>query len=107
MSSPDKRKKRPTSGTGPGPQVVSVSVHPGAKADRLGPYAGGVLRVTVKAKPEKGRANEALTALLAGALGIPRGNVSVLRGRTGRKKSLRIEGVGADELERFLASMEG
>ena len=50
------------------------------------------LKVRVRAVPEKGQANKALTALIAKAAGVPKSAVSLLSGDTQRKKILRIEG---------------
>lgn len=47
-------------------------------------------RVWVSAAPEDGKANAAVTKLVAKALGLPKSSVSVLRGETSREKLLRI-----------------
>jgi uncharacterized protein YggU (UPF0235/DUF167 family) len=56
----------------------------------------------VAAPPERGRANEALVELLAGALDVPRSRLSVVGGKTGRRKIVDVEGVDGDEIERRL-----
>lgn len=48
------------------------------------------LNVRVRAVPEKGAANAALEALLAGVLRLPRSTVSVSTGQTAREKTVRI-----------------
>ena len=48
------------------------------------------LKVRVTAAPEKGRANAAIEALLAKALGLPKSSVSVEKGETQRIKTVRI-----------------
>ena len=50
------------------------------------------LKARVTAVPEKGKANKALTELLAKALRIPKSSISVISGDTSRKKILRIDG---------------
>lgn len=54
-----------------------------------------MLRVRVSAVPDKGKANAAVVALLAKALGVPKSAVSVVSGETGRMKTLAIVGDGA------------
>jgi uncharacterized protein YggU (UPF0235/DUF167 family) len=54
-----------------------------------------VLRVRVSAVPDKGRANAAVVALLAKALGVPKSAVSVASGETSRLKTLDVAGDGA------------
>ena len=51
-----------------------------------------VLRARVRAAPEKGKANAALEALLAKALGVPKSAVSVIAGGTSRLKSVQVAG---------------
>jgi len=53
-----------------------------------------VLRVRVKAVPDKGKANAAVIALVAKALGVPRSRISVAAGETARLKTLAVEGDG-------------
>jgi uncharacterized protein YggU (UPF0235/DUF167 family) len=56
-----------------------------------------VLRVRVKAVPDKGKANAAVVALIAKALGVAKSAVSVVSGETARLKTLAVVGDG-DEL---------
>lgn len=83
----------------PGGAELRVRVQPGASRDAiegLGEDALGThLKVRVRAVPEKGKANAAVEALLAGALGVPKSAVSVEKGETQRIKTVRIA-AGAD-----------
>ena len=49
---------------------LSLKVVPGSSRDEIVGWLGDSLKVKVKALPEKGRANEAVVALLAERLGI-------------------------------------
>jgi hypothetical protein len=73
--------------------TFDVQVVPRASRDRLGPVHGDRLKVQLTAPPVDGAANDALVALVAKALGRPRGDVAIVRGTTGRKKTLRVAGV--------------
>ena len=53
-----------------------------------------VLRLRVKAVPDKGRANAGVVALLAKALGVPKSAIAVTHGETARLKTLSIAGDG-------------
>lgn len=62
------------------------------------------LKARVAAVPEKGKANKALIALLAKALGIPKSSVTLISGDTARKKILRIDG-DPEDLSRKLDTL--
>lgn len=49
-----------------------------------------VLRVRVRAVPDKGKANAAVVALLAKALGVPKSALGVVSGETSRLKTLMV-----------------
>lgn len=51
-----------------------------------------MLRLRVKAVPDKGKANAAAIALLAKALGLPKSAVTLVAGDTARLKTVEIEG---------------
>lgn len=51
-----------------------------------------VLKARVRAAPEDGRANAALTRLVAEALGAPASAVSIVSGHTARVKKLFVAG---------------
>lgn len=54
-----------------------------------------VLRIRVRAVPDKGRANDAVMALLGKALGVPKSALSVTHGETSRLKTIAVAGDGA------------
>jgi uncharacterized protein len=55
---------------------------------------GAAVRVWVRAIPEAGRANDAVEALIADWLGVPKTSVSVSSGASSRVKMLSVEGDG-------------
>ena len=84
-----------------GALIVDVIVQPRAARAGVGPVVGDRLRVAVTAPPVDGKANEAVVRAVAEALEIPRGAVEILRGETGRRKTLRIRGATRAALERL------
>jgi uncharacterized protein len=78
--------------------TFDVQVVPRASRDRLGPVHGSRLKVQLTAPPVDGAANEALVELLAKALGRRRGDVAIVRGHSGRKKTVRVAGSTRDAL---------
>ena len=61
-----------------------------------------VLRVAVTAPPEKGRANEALVALLAKEWRLPKSALTIATGATYRRKSVAISGEPGELMKRLL-----
>jgi uncharacterized protein (TIGR00251 family) len=57
--------------------------------------------VAVTAPPVDGAANAAVIDALAEAFGVPRRSVQIVRGETGRRKTVRITGGSAVTLERL------
>jgi uncharacterized protein (TIGR00251 family) len=77
--------------------VLHVRVTPNAGADRIEGTetrddGSTVLRIRVRAVPDKGKANAAVIALLAKALGRPKSAVNLISGDTARLKTLRLGG---------------
>ena len=83
---------------------LSVRVVPRASRTEIAGFEGETLRVRVTAPPVEGRANEALTRLLAKALGVARGDVRVVAGHGSRDKVLAVDGLSATEVRRRLGA---
>ena len=81
---------------------LSIRLTPRATRDEVGAFEGETLRVRVTAPPVNGRANEALTRLLASRLGVPRGAVRIVAGQASRFKVVAIDGLTGDEVRRRL-----
>ncbi len=71
---------------------IFVHVQPGAKREGAVGLHGGALKIAVRARAKEGEANEALVKWLADALGVPRREIALLRGATGRRKEIFVRG---------------
>ena len=69
--------------------TLAVRATPKAAADRIA-VENGKVRIRVTAPPDKGKANKAVIALVAEALGVPKSAVEIVRGEAAREKMLRI-----------------
>jgi len=78
---------------GDGHVVLRVYVQPGARGDGVVGRHGDALKVRVSAPPEGGRANKAVVALLASALGVAVRDVEIVSGVHTRSKRIRIAGL--------------
>jgi len=76
--------------------VIAVHVQPGAKRSGAAGLHGGALKLRIAAPPVEGKANDALIAFIAGALGVPRRAVSVVKGASSREKRVLVADASAD-----------
>ncbi len=58
------------------------------------------LKVRLTAPPVEGAANEALVALLAQCLGLPKRDIQIVHGTTGRHKIVEISGMTVEAIEK-------
>lgn len=79
----------------PGGLVLEVLVQPRAWRTRAAGEHGGRLRIQLRAPPVDGEANAALVAFLAEALGVRKADVAIVRGESGRRKTVRVAGASA------------
>jgi uncharacterized protein len=67
------------------------------ESGKQGEIAG--LKAHLTAPPVEGAANEALIALLADKLALPRRNINIVQGATSRQKIVEITGITRAEIE--------
>lgn len=66
---------------------VSVRFSPDGRLD----VTGSEISVSIKSKPERGRANRELVKKLAAHFGVPEQSVRILSGAASRKKLVEID----------------
>jgi uncharacterized protein len=82
--------------------AFDVLVSPRASRPRLGPLHGDRIKIAVTSPPVDGEANAAVIELVARALGVARGAVTIAAGQASRRKTVKVRGVGEDALARAL-----
>ena len=85
---------------------LDIRVQPRASRNAID-VDGERITVRVTAAPEGGKANDAVVALLAKRLRVPKRDVRIVRGHKSRDKRIRIEGVSAAELLKDLRMERG
>jgi uncharacterized protein (TIGR00251 family) len=71
--------------------LLRVKVIPRSAASEIaGALADGTLKVKIAAPPERGKANEALIALLAAHFRVSKSAVSIVTGQTSALKLIKI-----------------
>ena len=77
---------------------IAVRLVPRASREEVLGFAGEELRVRVTAPPVEGRANRALTRLLASKLGVAKSAVRVVAGHGSRRKVVAVDGLHSHEV---------
>ncbi len=70
--------------------ILQIRVQPRASRDALAGVMGDHLKIRLTAPPVEGRANEHLIAYLAKLFGVPLRDIVLERGKTSKRKVLRI-----------------
>jgi hypothetical protein len=81
---------------------ISIRVQPRARRDEIAAVRDGVVVVRVTAPPLDGRANDAVTRVLAARLGVRAAAVEIVRGERSRDKVVAIDGMTRSEVDQAL-----
>lgn len=85
--------------------TLAVHVVPRSAKNEIVGLHGEALRIRVHAPPVGGAANAALVATVAEALGVAKRQVEIVSGHASRRKVLRIVGLSAAEVQRWLENL--
>jgi uncharacterized protein (TIGR00251 family) len=77
---------------------INLQVQPRASRTEVVGFHGEALKVRVAAPPVDGAANEAIIRFFADRLDVGRQRVRVVRGASGRRKVVEVDGIGLAEL---------
>ena len=69
---------------------IKVRVTPNSKSDAIERLDDGTYRIKVTAKPERGKANEAVISLLSEHFNVKKRDIMVISGASGRDKVVEI-----------------
>ena len=83
---------------------LRLRVSPGASRSGVVGRHGEAWKLRVAAPPEDGRANDAVTTLLASVLDLPRNSVLLVSGHGSRDKTVELDGLDLAEAERRLTA---
>ena len=79
---------------------LSVKVVPGSSRNQIVGWLGDALKIKVMAPAEKGKANEAVIALLAETLGIGTDAIQIESGHASPSKVIAITGMDVEALKK-------
>ena len=90
------------------PALVSLQIQPRSSCDAVVGERDGAVLIRLRAAPVDGEANASLQRFVADRLGVARQRVRLVRGQSGRRKLMAVEGFSATELRtRLLAGVPG
>lgn len=81
---------------------LRVWVQPAAARSEIVGLHDEALKIRIAAPAREGRANQALVEFLGKSLGLPKSQISIVRGEKTREKVLFLRGLKAEELARKL-----
>lgn len=82
---------------------LDLHVQPGAsKTEWSGEYTPARFKVRIQSRPDDGAANRDLCEFARVTMGVKGSQVSLVRGRASREKTVRIEGVDAERILEML-----
>ena len=81
--------------------LISVRVIPRSSKNSI-EWDQGKLKVRLTSPPIDGAANEALVALLAEQLALPKRQITIVRGASSRQKTVEITGATLEDVEQKL-----
>lgn len=77
---------------------LQIRVVPRANRNSIEVGSDGQIKIRVTAAPERGKANDAVIAMLSKRIGVPKRNIEIVRGHTARDKTVRVEGATKKEV---------
>lgn len=84
---------------------LNVKVVPKSSRTVVAGWLGDELKIRVAAPPERGKANDAVVALLARALGLRPDRIRIVAGAASGRKLLEIDGITEADARARLAGM--
>ena len=82
--------------------TIAFQIQPRAKRTEVAGWHDAAIKVRLRAPPVDGVANDELVRFLATQTGVPRSAITIVSGRTSRKKRLALEGVTESDVLRAL-----
>ena len=93
----------------PNAVLVAMRIHlkvvPGSSRDEVTGWLGDSLKVRVRAPAEGGKANAAVTKVMAVSLDVPRQAVKIVSGTTSARKVLEVDTLSEADVRERLARL--
>lgn len=83
--------------------VLQLYIQPGASRTEMAGVYDDAVKIRIQAPPVDGKANKALIRYLSKTFGISGSRVIILKGETGRKKLILLEGLPLKGVQAMLS----
>lgn len=84
---------------------LAVKVVPSSSRNAPAGWLGEAFKIKVQTPPERGKANKAVTVLLAQWLGVSENSIHLLSGDTSPAKVFQIDGLSEAEIRKKLSAL--
>lgn len=85
--------------------IIRIKARPGARRNALAGLHDGALRIDVTAAPEKGKANDAIIALLAKTFTVPKSSIELISSPANPQKRFLLAGLDLVAAEKRLSDL--
>ena len=85
--------------------LLTCRVLPSASRTEIAGLDGTAVRIKVTAAPVEGKANKAVADFLAKKFKLPKSRVKIVKGESGRQKTVLLAGLGAEETKKILREL--
>lgn len=82
--------------------TIKVKIIPKSKSNEIVGYENDLLKIRIKAAPEKNKANKELIYFLAKILKISQSEITILSGETSKIKKIQIENITMDDINKII-----
>ena len=85
--------------------LLSCRVLPSSSRTEIVELDATAVRIKVTAAPVDGKANKAVTDFLAKKFKLPKSRVKIVKGESGRQKTVLLAGMGTEETKKILREL--
>ncbi len=81
--------------------LINLKISPNASKNEIIKTDEGLLKIKITARPVDGKANKALIEFLSKSLKVPKTSIEILKGHTGKEKTLLIHSKNIEVIEKL------
>lgn len=81
--------------------ILNLKISPNASKNEIIKTDDGLLKIKITAQPVDGKANKALIEFLSKSLKVPKTSIEILKGHTGKEKTLLIHSKNIEVIEKL------